>query len=254
LEWLNFITAQSSIPQTFTTSYGDDEQTVPPDYATSVCNLLAQLGVRGSSVIFSSGDFGVGNGDCKTNDGTDTIRFQPIFPATCPYVTGVGGTVGINPEQTVNFSSGGFSNYFPRPVYQEKAVSTFLGGLGNTYSGLYNASGRGFPDVAAQGLGFQVVIGGGTHSIGGTSASAPTFAAIVSLLNDYRFANGMSSLGFLNPMLYSVGVAGLNDIIGGNNPGCNTTGFTAVEGWDPATGLGTPDFVKLQDVVLPHGR
>lgn len=73
------------------------------------------------------------------------------------------------------------------------------------------------------------MIGGSTESVGGTSASCPvsikrldklhyfltsiqTFSAIVALLNDYRIANGKSSLGFLNPLLYSTGTAGLNDI------------------------------------------
>ena len=83
LDWLNFVLAGSSIPQTISTSYSDDEQTVPIDYATSVCNLFAQLGSRGSSVLFSSGDFGVGGGDCKTNDGTNKVQFQPAFPASC---------------------------------------------------------------------------------------------------------------------------------------------------------------------------
>jgi tripeptidyl-peptidase-1 len=73
LDWLNYVLNQTSIPQTFSTSYGEDErqcicsikltrladldaETVPKDYALSVCNLFAQLGVRGSSVLFSSGD------------------------------------------------------------------------------------------------------------------------------------------------------------------------------------------------------
>jgi len=121
--------------------------------------------------------------------------------------------------------------------------------LGDTYAGLFNISGRGYPDVAAQGRGFQVVISGVTHSVGGTSASSPTFAAVISLLNDYRIASGKSALGFLNPFLYSKGVAGLNDVTSGSNPGCSTNGFTAGEGWDPVTGLGTPNFGKLQDIV-----
>jgi tripeptidyl-peptidase I len=81
LDWLNAVLANSSLPQTFTTSYGDDEQSVPLDYATQVCNLFAQLGTRGSSIMFSSGDDGVGAGDCKSNDGKNTVEFQPNFPA-----------------------------------------------------------------------------------------------------------------------------------------------------------------------------
>jgi len=52
LDWLNFILNQTSIPQTITTSYGDDEQSVPNDYADSVCNGFAQLGARGVSILF----------------------------------------------------------------------------------------------------------------------------------------------------------------------------------------------------------
>ena len=71
------------IPQTISTSYGDDEQTVPLDYAASVCELFGQLGARGSSVLFSSGDFGVGGGSCLSNDGEDRRQFTPMFPASC---------------------------------------------------------------------------------------------------------------------------------------------------------------------------
>ncbi|KAF9460560.1 peptidase S8/S53 domain-containing protein [Collybia nuda] len=249
LDWLNFILAQSTIPQVITTSYGDDEQTVPNDYAVRVCNLFAQLGSVGSTVFFSSGDFGVGGGDCRTNDGTNKVLFQPAFPASCPFVTTVGGTTRVNPEIGVSFSGGGFSRYFARPSYQNTAVSTFVTGLGTKFSGLYNATGRAYPDLAAQGNGFQVVIGGRVGSVGGTSASSPTVAGVFALLNDFRIANGKSSLGFINPLIYSTASTGFNDIVAGSNPGCGTTGFTAGKGWDPVTGLGTPDFLKLQTFV-----
>ena len=55
---------------------------------------------------------------------------------------------------------------------------------------------------------FQVVAGGRVESVGGTSASSPTFAAIVALLNDVRISNGKPPLGFLNPALYSIGLPG----------------------------------------------
>ena len=77
-----------------------------------------------------------------------------------------------------------------------------------------------------------------------------TFASVISLLNDALLAAGRSPLGFLNPWLYSEGYKGLNDIVGGNNPGCGTSGFEAVKGWDPVTGLGTPNFGLLKDLVL----
>lgn len=81
--------------------------------------------------------------------------------------------------------------------------------------------------------------------VGGTSAASPIFAAIVGLLNDVRISQGKPTLGFLNPWLYQTGRQGLNDVTLGSNAGCGTDSFPATTGWDPATGLGTPDFKKL---------
>lgn len=58
-------------------------ETVPKDYAMSVCNLFAQLGARGASIMFSSGDFGVGGGDCTTNDGKSAVKFQCVYFLRC---------------------------------------------------------------------------------------------------------------------------------------------------------------------------
>ncbi|KAJ3789832.1 peptidase S8/S53 domain-containing protein [Lentinula aff. detonsa] len=252
LNWLDFITGVSDdeLPNTFSTSYGDDEQTVPADYATEVCNLFATLGARGASVMFSSGDAGVGGGSCLTNDGTNKVIFQPAFPASCPFVTAVGATTGIAPEVAVNEfpSGGGFSRLFPQPSYQTSAVSAYLAKIGSTNAGLFNPSGRAYPDVAAQGEGFQVVVGGRVESVGGTSCSSPTFAGVIALLNDFKLSQDGTTLGFLNPLLYA-NPSALNDVTSGSNPGCGTNGFTTSAGWDPVTGLGTPNFVKLQAIV-----
>jgi len=207
-------------------------------------------------LMFSSGDGGVGDGDpdpatqeCLTNDGKNLTRFIPGFPASCPFVTAVGGTI-LFPEQAVDFSGGGFSNYFSRPSYQNEAVQGFLDGLPkDTYKGLFNPSGRAIPDVATQSDFFRVFIGGKAFHIGGTSASSPTFTGFVALLNDARLKKGLPSLGFINPLIYSKAASGFNDITVGNNPGCGTPGFNATKGWDAITGLGTPDFAKLIKLV-----
>jgi tripeptidyl-peptidase-1 len=159
LDFLNYLTAlpDEELPQTITTSYGEDEQSVPASYATTVCDMFGQLGLRGVSVIFSSGDTGVGSA-CQTNDGLNTTRFLPIFPAACPYVTSVGGTYQVQPEKAVYFSSGGFSDIWARPSYQDAAVGTYLGILGDQWKGLYNPEGRGFPDVSAQGSRYHVIV------------------------------------------------------------------------------------------------
>jgi tripeptidyl-peptidase-1 len=84
LTWLDFVLNQTSLPQVITTSYGDDEQSVPRSFAEAVCNGFAQLGARGVSLLFSSGDSGVGaDGDCISNDGKNTSTFLPAFPASC---------------------------------------------------------------------------------------------------------------------------------------------------------------------------
>jgi tripeptidyl-peptidase-1 len=155
------------LPAVLSTSYGEDEQSVPEAYANATCNLFAQLGARGVSVIFSSGDSGVGT-TCITNDGTSRTRFLPVFPATCPFVTAVGGTHGVQPEKAVGFSSGGFSDRFPRPTYQDSSVQGYLEHLGSRWNGLYNPSGRGFPDVAAQASNFIIIDHGRTLKTSGT--------------------------------------------------------------------------------------
>ncbi|KAF9464794.1 subtilisin-like protein [Collybia nuda] len=258
-DWLDFILSQSNPPLSISTSYGDDEQTVPESFARRACAGFAQLGARGVSLMFSSGDGGVGDNDpdpatqqCFTNDGRNVTRFLPSFPASCPYVTTVGGTTNI-PEVAVSrfFSGGGFSDYFPRPDYQKKAVGDYLAALPKgTYEGLFNPNGRAFPDVAAQSDRFRIFLSGRPVLIGGTSASSPAFAGIVALLNDVRLANNQRPLGFLNPLLYSKGVSGFNDITIGHNSGCGTLGFNATAGWDPVTGLGTPNFGKLKELVI----
>jgi tripeptidyl-peptidase-1 len=175
LTWVQFILNQTNIPQVISTSYGDDEQSVPLSFATSVCNSFAQLGARGVSLIFSSGDSGVGRSAvCQTNDGKNTSTFLPAFPAGCPFVTTVGATKNVNPEIVATdsgngfVSGGGFSNYFARPSYQDNVVPAYITSLKGQFSKLFNASGRGYPDIAAQGFHFLVVWNGTLVSLDGT--------------------------------------------------------------------------------------
>ena len=81
ISWLYFILDQTDIPQTISTSYATFEKNYPPDHAMTLCDLFARLGTRGVSVLFSAGDYGVGEGDCKTADGN--VRFRPTFSASC---------------------------------------------------------------------------------------------------------------------------------------------------------------------------
>ncbi|KAH9161763.1 subtilisin-like protein [Lactarius sanguifluus] len=254
LSWLNYILKQEKIPQTISISYCNEEKDYPRDEAIYTCRMFGLLGLRGVSVLFASGDFGVGSGDCKAKDGN--VRFGPMFPATCPFVTSVGGTSGggLFPEVAAGLSGGGFSNLFLRPNYQQQAVSSYLQNLQDQHQGMYNPTGRGVPDIAAQALEFPIILDSNVDLVSGTSASTPVVAGIISLLNDYLISQGRPPLGFLNPWLYGVGLSGLNDITSGSNPGCNTDGFPAIIGWDPVTGLGTPNFERLLESlpVIPN--
>ncbi|KAL9069211.1 MAG: hypothetical protein Q9157_006242, partial [Trypethelium eluteriae] len=218
--WLEYVTylknlADADLPTTLSNSYGEDEQSLPTNYTQRVCSEFRDLGLRGVSILFSSGDAGPGSG-CLTNDGTNRTRFQPTFPAGCPWVTAVGGTFNVTPEVAVDFSSGGFSERFARPAYQSAVVDAYLSKLGSNFSGYYNAQGRGIPDVAAQGQNFRTINQGEEDLVAGTSASCPTVAGLVSQINGARIAAGKPPMGFLNPWLYDAGTAaGLNDITRG---------------------------------------
>lgn len=248
LTWVNYVLGQRNIPQVISTSYGDDEETVPNSYARAVCSQFAQLGARGVSLLFSSGDSGVGStGNCISNDGRNTSKFLPSFPASCPYVTVVGATQNFTPECAAfnprnQFASGsGFSNYFIRPRYQDKIVPPYIASLNGLYDGLYNKNGRAYPDISAQGRAYAVVWNGTNIQLDGTSAASPTAASILSLVNDARLAANKSSLGWLNPWLYTAGGgAAFTDITCGSAIGCGVAGFPAKPGWDPVTGFGTP--------------
>ncbi|OSX64776.1 hypothetical protein POSPLADRAFT_1044231 [Postia placenta MAD-698-R-SB12] len=238
---------ETAPPQVMSTSYGDDEDDVSEAFAYKLCNAYAALGARGVSVVYASGDGGVSGGHFDPNCTT----FLPVFPAACPYVTSVGATNSLPTQTATYFSGGGFSNYWTRPLYQEGAVAGYLARLGANNTGLYNPSGRGYPDVAAYGVNFDVVYAGEVTPVSGTSCSSPTFGSVIALLNARLLAAGRPTLGFLNPFLYTSGIAGLTDITTGSNLACSnyTTGFYASEGWDPITGLGTPNFANLLTAV-----
>ncbi|KAI0633976.1 subtilisin-like protein [Trametes polyzona] len=243
------------------TSYGYQEADLTPAYMQRQCAEYGKLSLTGVTFVYSSGDAGVGGRqnvclDDKGNQVQGGKVFSPTFPGGCPFVTSVGATQVVpghkvtDPESAVfqRFpSGGGFSNVFPRADFQKKAVANYLERFPPGYApNIFNASGRAHPDVAANGLNFSVAINGQFRLVSGTSASAPTFAAILSAVNDARLALGKGPVGWINPAIYSSHFDGaFNDITNGSNPNCGTQGFLAKPGWDPVTGLGTPNFPKL---------
>ncbi|KAI9742807.1 MAG: hypothetical protein M1818_003536 [Claussenomyces sp. TS43310] len=263
-------------------SYGEQESDLPAYYQQRQCNEYMKLGLQGVSIILASGDDGPAAPISNVSGciGPNNSVFSPGFPNTCPYLTNVGATQvlqGSNvfePESASDAfpSGGGFSNIYPIPSYQASAVATdhdppFPYYSGNdslgANDGVYNRSGRGFPDVAANGVGIAAFEGEKFVYDLGTSASAPIFASIVNRINEERIAIGKNPVGFINPVLYAHPEV-LNDITNGTNnpcqlgdaqfkdcPGsCRTYGFSAVDGWDPVTGLGTPNYPKMLDLFL----
>ncbi|GAB7341341.1 hypothetical protein MBLNU457_7605t2 [Dothideomycetes sp. NU457] len=247
----------SELPSALSISYGEPEQTVERNYATAVCGMIAMLGARGVSVVFASGDSGPGE-RCVSNNGMDTARFQPDWPASCPFVTSVGGTKFIEPERAAVLSSGGLSDYFTRPQYQDTAVRGYLEKVGSKFRSFYNPEGRAFPDVAGQAINYSIVNKKSLIRISGTSASAPVFAAQIALVNAARIQEGMPPLGFLSPYLYGPGKHAFNDIVHGASSGCEEpyrhpivdAGWNATKGYDFATGLGSMDFTKFYNLVM----
>jgi kumamolisin len=98
------------------------------------------------------------------------------------------------------------------------------------------------PDVAGDAspeTGYNVTFDGQSEVVGGTSAVAPLWAALIALLNQQRGSN----IGFLNPTLYQNAENGFHDITSGSNGS-----FSAGPGWDPCTGLGSPNGTQLAQI------
>lgn len=256
LEFLQSILAMECPPQVISISYSDDEQSVPAAYARRACDLFAQAAARGISIIVASGDGGAsgsgGDTSCKGPDGK--TRFVPTFPSSCPWVTSVGATAGFG--GAAGFSSGGMSNLFARPSWQDKNVTAYIKALNGSHAGFYNKTGRGIPDVSLLGDDYLILSGGYPSSHDGTSASAPVFASMIALINDIRLRAKKPVLGFLNPLLYAAKAQSVyKDIADGSeSTGCADsnsfeTGWQALKGWDAATGLGEPDFQKLRALL-----
>eukprot|EP00930_Biecheleria_cincta_P086318 TRINITY_DN7562_c0_g1_i1.p1 TRINITY_DN7562_c0_g1~~TRINITY_DN7562_c0_g1_i1.p1 ORF type:complete len:559 (-),score=78.46 TRINITY_DN7562_c0_g1_i1:22-1698(-) len=245
MKWLAQIsnTSDFDVPKLFSSSYGEGESTWSYAAAQRLNAEFMKAGARGITLLSASGDTGA---NCEG------YKFTANMPPSSPYVTGVGGTkpaAGFpepTSESAIGLSSGGFSNYWGMPDWQKDAVTAYLKSSG-VPSYKYNTSGRAFPDIAAQAAGFCVTPFG--CGAGGTSASSPTAAGIIGLLNDLRLQRGKATLGFLNPLLYQNADA-FSDITTGASTGCfMDTGWPAKKGWDAVTGLGTPNYQKLAKVV-----
>ncbi|CCG84906.1 unnamed protein product [Taphrina deformans PYCC 5710] len=242
-------------------SYGGFETLMQTEkYSRRQCTEWGKMGATGVSFLGSSGDDGVSIAHCGLYDPPVTEaqkRFVVNWPSACPWFTSVGSTElkpgkkvwQTNNERAPNVttqSGGGFSNLFPRPVYQKAALETYFRDHAPTKAaGRYNATGtRGYPDVAAIGVNYLTSVNHHLVQASGSSVASPIVASLIARLNILRQSRGKPVLGFLNPALYANAHA-FNDVVEGSNPGCHGVGFDAVPGWDPVTGLGSVNWEKL---------
>lgn len=245
-KWLAQVssTPDSTVPNLFSTSYGEDEDSWSLDAANRLNTEFQKAGARGISLLFASGDSGA---NCQGG------RFKPNAPASSPWVTAVGGTEGADGLSAIGLGSGGFSDRWPLPEWQAEAVEAYLksGAKLPARSVGYNVSNRAFPDIAAQASDFTVVANRAQlPGVAGTSCAAPSASAVIALLNDARLQAGKSPLGFLNPFIYA-NQDKWNDVAKGSNSGggCGI-GWPAVIGWDAATGVGSPNYARLVQAAL----
>eukprot|EP01023_Acetabularia_acetabulum_P028287 TRINITY_DN26757_c0_g1_i3.p2 TRINITY_DN26757_c0_g1~~TRINITY_DN26757_c0_g1_i3.p2 ORF type:complete len:183 (+),score=27.67 TRINITY_DN26757_c0_g1_i3:48-551(+) len=162
------------------------------------------------------------------------------------------GSTGLTPQGTetgASFSSGGFSKDYWQPDWQADAVNSYLQNSNNLPDIEYDSNGRAYPDVSTLGVSLEVVVRGKSEPVDGTSCSAPIFGGIISLLNAQRSLAGKSPLGFINPWIYQ-NPSMFNDITSGDNSYLCCAGFHASEGWDPITGMGTPNYPEMLERAL----
>jgi kumamolisin len=230
---------QTHNPSVVSISWGAAESNWTQQARDALNQAIAAASAVAVSVCVASGDGGSSDG---VNDGTPHVD----FPASSPYALGCGGTTMTASDETIvsetawSDSGGGVSDFFAVPSWQSKA-NVPPPPAGST-------GGRGVPDVAGDAdpnTGYRIRVDGSNIVAGGTSAVAPLWAALIALMNQQVGQN----LGFVNSNLYAVpgypnNPGPLHDITSGSNGA-----YAARPGWDPCTGLGTPDGARLAQVL-----
>lgn len=260
--WLQELSNEPAIPWVITVSYGSQGDYPSQEYINRSDQEYQKIGVRGTSIIYASGDSGA-----ECNDRCEKLDLS--YPAESIYVTATGATRFLSgnsgEEGAVQAfkSGGGFSQTIPLPTYQLAVVNAYtaLNNIPFPPTDAWNKSNRANPDFAALGSEhFQVIVHGRPISVGGTSCSAPTFGAIMTFLNDLALNAGKPTLGFASPTLYKWATTVPNSFfdvtVGNNYEGCagacekgTEPGYTCAPGYDAVTGMGTPNYAVLSTLI-----
>lgn len=257
------------------------------DYVNRVNIEYIKLALRGTTITVSSGDAGAPGRTSEFCDKTRGIN--PIFPGSSPYVTTVGATFVEKDNSKINFTSplcinnscitgtieiptnydsvewtsgGGFSLYTDAiPYWQNTHLTNYLNNNKQFLNfSRFNSNSRSYPDISAVGHNCPTIIDGQLNMLDGTSCSSPIIAGIISIINYYKIIKNQSLVGFANPLLYKLSSNCpdcFNDITTGYNwctetMCCNDTynyGFKAVVGFDPVSGLGTPNIGRILEYL-----
>jgi kumamolisin len=216
-------------PSVISISWGGPESSWAQSSVTALDDACQSAAALGLTITVASGDNG-------SSDGVSGGGNHVDFPASSPHVLACGGTELIGSGSTIasetvwndgtqgGATGGGFSTLFPLPAWQ-------------TGAGI-DGSGRGVPDVAGDAApesGYNILVDGQQEVVGGTSAVAPLWAALVALINQKKG----TPVGLVNAALYA-DASDFHDIVTGNNGA-----YKAAKGWDACTGLGSPNGVAL---------
>lgn len=224
-------------PSVISISWGGAEDSWTQQSQAAMNAALQDAAMLGLTVTAAAGDNG-------STDGVSDGGLHVDFPASSPYILACGGTTLEGSENVISSelvwneiandegaTGGGVSNAFALPAYQSSA-----GVPAQPKTGFV---GRGVPDVAGDAdptTGYLILVDGENAVVGGTSAVAPLWAGLITLINQ-QLGN---PVGFVNPALYGLQNS-FNDITTGNNDDGNLGYFSARAGWDPCTGLGSPN-------------
>lgn len=248
---------QTNSPSVISISWGGPEANATDSFATQMDETMQAAAALGITLCVASGDNGAADEGPNEWDGVA----HADSPASSPHVLAVGGTKilaknGVWQDEQVwnqdaadtqndsfGASGGGISQVFPVPSWQAGVALPPPASAGAK-------PGRGVPDVAADAdpaTGYNVRFDGQSAPIGGTSAAAPLWAALIALINQKLGRR----VGFVNPSLYAkAGSPAFHVIVAGDNKvGDKKVGYSAGQPWSACTGLGTPDGQEIAKIL-----